>query len=207
MELFKWLCFTGIIIVIILVIVQKQTKKKKTILLEQRKILLEQVNSFVNNISKNGLSAINSDILLSKSEVLYFSDIVNWYEPRRVTKSISYAGPRANIKIAKGLSYRLGSYNVSRNITDELKLIATGKIYITNKKILFIGNNTTKTIIFNKLVNYDFIPGGILLIKQTGKPVSLECNSQLNIFKFISILAYLTETFEDLKISIKDLNI
>lgn len=123
------------------------------------------------------------NINLQKNEVCYFSDSnVDWYETRTVTKKINYGGVNYRIKIMKGVYYRSGSVNVQRITTEELKRIDSGTIYVTNKRVIFQGNNKNTSISLSKILSVIPYNDGIGIEKDSGKSPILKVNSNADIF-------------------------
>lgn len=75
------------------------------------------------------------EINLQRGECCYYSDNVEWYEKRTVTKRINYGGAVARIRIEKGLYYRVGSVNYEKVSSEQIQLIDKGEVFITNKRI------------------------------------------------------------------------
>lgn len=120
-------------------------------------------------IENEELPTIEAGILIQKNEHVYLEIATTLYEYRKVTKSVSYGGPAFRVKIMKGVYFRAGNVGVQRHSEDELKQIDIGVLYITNKKILFMGGNGNKTIKYNQIV--DLIPysDGFQISKESGK--------------------------------------
>ena len=125
-------------------------------------------------IENETIPIIESDINLPKTENLYFVSTVEWYENRTQTKTIRYSGPVISFRIAKGIYWRSGNLRAEKVSEDVLKHIDSGNMYITNKRIIFIGTKGSKNIKLEKIL--DMIPynNGLNIIKDTGKPVFLE---------------------------------
>lgn len=115
------------------------------------------------------LVPIESPINLQKSEVLYFSTKTDWYEERTRTTSISYGGLGTKFKICKGVYLRAGSIAPSRITEGYLKLIDSGKLYFTNKRLIFMGEHGNKLIPYSKIFSFTPFADGIEIDKETGK--------------------------------------
>lgn len=62
-----------------------------------------------------------------------------------------------------------------------LKLIDTGSIFITNKRIIFVGEHANKSIPFSKIFGITTYANGIEIEKETGRKPFLECeNAELS---------------------------
>jgi len=141
-------------------------------------------------IEHDKIPAIESDINLIRGEKLYFKgEDVDWLEMRKVTKRYNYAGPTARIKIAKGIYYRLGSMSVQPVTEDEWKTIDSGAIYVTNKRIIFMGNRSNKTIRLNRILDIIAYSNGVDIQKDSGRSPFLQFYDNVDIFSMLLIRA------------------
>ena len=108
-------------------------------------------------------------INLQAGERCYYNTQVEWYENRTVTQRVNYSGPSYRVKIMKGVYYRWGSSNVQRITQDVLKLIDTGTVYITNKRIIFTGQRKNSNIPLKKVLSITPYSDGVGIDKDTGK--------------------------------------
>ncbi len=98
---------------------------------------------------------------------------------KKVAQRVGYAGPRAKIKIAKGLSYNFGTSRVKVKEQDKLNIVAKGNLYITNKNIIHNGDTKVSKIPLNKIIDL-CVEGDYLFIKKdTGAPFVLATNKAL----------------------------
>lgn len=128
------------------------------------------------------LPVIKSDIIIQKSEKLHFRTNVKWLEQRRITKRINYGGPTARIKIAKGLYYRIGSLSVQRATEDIWQTIDSGQLFLTNKRLIFMGSSGNKTIRLNSIIDFKPYTNGVDIQKETGKSPFLEFYDNVDLF-------------------------
>jgi tetratricopeptide (TPR) repeat protein len=88
-------------------------------------------------------------------------------EPRAVrTWHSSYGGP--TIRIAKGLSWRFGASRGVSESHDELRMIDTGTLCLTNERLVFIGATRTSTAALEKIIDIEAFADG-LVIHREGK--------------------------------------
>lgn len=153
---------------------------------EKSKAILERYKLYW-QIENAELPEIISDINIQKSEVLHFKSFVSWKEYRKVTKRINYGGATARIKIAKGLYYKVGSISVKSVSEDILQTIDSGKIYLTNKRLIFMGSKGNKTIQINKILDITPFKNGIDIQKESGKSPFLEFNENVDLFSMILV--------------------
>lgn len=135
------------------------------------------------------IPVLESDINLKVGEKLHFKTYVKCREYRRVPKRINYAGPTARIKIVKGVYYRFGSIDYQNVSSDEMKIIDQGFAYLTNKRLIFMGQTGNKTIPISKILDFKPYTNGVDIQKDTGKSPFLEFEK--NTILFTGILSRL----------------
>lgn len=123
--------------------------------------------------SKSGVPVIESDIKLKKNENLHVKlRDVRWMEHRKVsTGRGSYNGLSGRIKLAKGLSYRYGTGEFSRETMNQLTELDSGDLYVTNKGFFFRGKIGNKNIDHDNVVMLRPSTIGFVIERQTGKAV------------------------------------
>lgn len=145
------------------------------------KNLLEKYKLFW-TIENGDVPEIASDISLQRGEKLYSKISINWYELRTVTQRVNYSGMSYRIKICKGLYYRIGSATPQRITQDVYKLIDSGDVYLTNKRILFVGSKANKTIRLNKIISFSPYSNGVEIGKDTGKSPFFKFSGDVDLF-------------------------
>ncbi|MDR1997142.1 MAG: hypothetical protein LBQ83_02315 [Candidatus Margulisbacteria bacterium] len=120
-------------------------------------------------IENGNLPIVKVDIALQRNEQCHFSVDAEWHEQRTVTQRINYSGVVMRAKIMKGVYYKIGSVSPQRVTEDVWRNIDSGKIYLTNKRIVFMGGRGNKTIPFKKILDFDVYSDGIQIQKDTGK--------------------------------------
>ena len=142
-----------------------ENKKKRELIIKNNKAKIrkqkneirqknEDVSSFIESF-KSGTATLhvpNTGVMLKKNETpIYAVYDVTLREPRAVRKSTGgYGG--ASIRIAKGVTLHTGRTGSTSQSHDEIKDIDRGKLLITNKRLIFLGNNRTTNIDLNKIV-------------------------------------------------------
>jgi hypothetical protein len=135
------------------------------------------------------LPRLSTDIILPKNEICHYVQNVDWYEQRVVRGNINYAGPTYRLKIAKGFYYRVGSIKYAQQSKEQLQKIDSGKVYITNKRVLFVGIKKNTTIQYSKIINVHPYKNGVEIIKDSGKNPFL--SFEYNIDEFTALLTRL----------------
>ncbi|MCO5249680.1 MAG: hypothetical protein M9887_12115 [Chitinophagales bacterium] len=136
-------------------------------------------------LENNKLTPIITDINLQKEEACYYSTSVNWYELRSETQRYNYAGPTARIKIMKGVYYRAGSISAKPIKKDVLRQIDSGIIYLTNKRIIFMGEKKNTNIRLNRILSFIPYSDGIQIEKDAGKSPFLSIDKDITSFSIV----------------------
>ena len=119
---------------------------------------------------ENGdLAAQDVSINLQRNEYCYFTTPVEWHEQRTVTQRTYTTGTSTRIKIAKGVYYRMGSSSSQRVTSEEWKPIDSGTLYLTNKRMLFIGSKKNSQIRLDKVLSFTSYSNGVQIDKDTGR--------------------------------------
>jgi hypothetical protein len=121
------------------------------------------------------------EINLQKGEKCYYSSYAEWYENRSITKRINYSGPTTRIKIIKGVYYRAGSVNVQRVTHEELQKIDYGKVFLTNKRLIFLGNKKNTNIQLSKILSLNPYSDGVGIEKDSGKSPIIKVDDNADI--------------------------
>lgn len=120
------------------------------------------------------LPTIAAPIALQRGEVCHHALAVQWYETKRVTTSVSYAGLNASFRIVRGVRFRIGNVVPVRHTTDRLTLLDTGTLYLTSKRLIFLGATRNSTIRLSSVLSFDAFTNGIEVQKASGRPPFLE---------------------------------
>ncbi len=107
-------------------------------------------------MKKNGkIPTIKTSLILKNDEEAYLEEFVKLYEIRSASKSDRlYVGGR----VMKGI-YVGGSTGVSRRF-DELREIDSGKLVLTNKRIIFDGKFNNRIMDLDKIVSIELYDDG-----------------------------------------------
>lgn len=106
------------------------------------------------------------NLVFKANETLHWACPAALKKHKNVITRVNYSGPRASIRIMKGLSYRVGSYNVSTQSKDVLVTEDIGPFWITNQRIGFTGKRKNFVINLNKVLQFELIPQGLLIVKE-----------------------------------------
>jgi hypothetical protein len=127
----------------------------------------------------NGLlPEIAVPLALQRGEVCHAQVKVSWYETRTVTTSVSYAGITGSFRIVKGVRFRVGNIAPVRHTRDTLTLLDTGTLYITNKRLIFMGTKRNITVRLSNVLSFEVYADGIEIQKASGRPPFVEMDRQ-----------------------------
>lgn len=136
-------------------------------------------------IQNADLPTVSTDINLTAKEQCYFNRPAQWFQYKTVTKRVNYAGPTARLRICKGVSYRIGSARVQRITSEVLVPVDSGRLHVTDKRIVLLGARKTSTIRLNKVVSFVPYSDGIELFKETGKSIIIKIDTDMELFNLL----------------------
>ncbi|HMB00234.1 MAG TPA: hypothetical protein VKS21_04540 [Spirochaetota bacterium] len=133
-------------------------------------------------IENGELPEIKVDIKLKRGEKAYFYTTAEFYKKKTVTRRIRYGGPTARIRIIKGIYWRAGDLGVSRVQQDVIALEDKGDLYLTNKRLIFMGERKNKTIRLNRILDLTPYSDGVEIQKDKGYNPVLAFTRDLDLF-------------------------
>jgi hypothetical protein len=136
-------------------------------------------------IENDEIPELPVDINLQRKEKCYFSTEAGWHEYRRVTRRIRYGGPTARLRIAKGIYWRMGDLGVQAVSDDVLTPIGNGDLFLTNKRLIFMGSRKNTTIPLSKILGFTPYKNGVAIQKSSGKSPFLEFQQGIDIFSMM----------------------
>ena len=113
---------------------------------------------------------IAADIRLGRDEDCYHCCPAIWLQMRTVRERHGSAGRSISFRVAKGMTLRFGQSVPITTTREELEEIARGSLYITNKKLVFIGSPRSTNITYGRLAQWQQWSDAIEVIKTTGRP-------------------------------------
>lgn len=135
---------------------------------------------------ENGIiPEINVAINIQRNEKCHFYTNCDWMEYRKVLKGVSYAGPTIRYRLAKGIYYRAGNLALKKISGDELMVLDSGRTYITNKRIIFIGRQGNKNILLKNILSFNLYSNGVEIQKDRGKTPFLRFKDNVDLFGLI----------------------
>jgi hypothetical protein len=133
-------------------------------------------------IENGELPALGVPINLQRGEICHAVADTVWMEMRTRTDRINYGGPVASIRICKGLRYRVGSVRVQRITREELTEVDRGRLYLTNKRVIFDGGKKNTAIRLSALLSFTPFADGVVLEKSSGRAPHLLLTGDVEVF-------------------------
>jgi len=119
------------------------------------------------------MDPIDVYINLDENEYCYFESRSEWHEYQTVTKRFNYGGLMGRIKIAPGIYFRIGSIIPNRVAKEELTFIDEGRVYFTNKRVIFDGRYKNKSISLNNIIGLSQYSNGLEIERSSGRSLFL----------------------------------
>jgi hypothetical protein len=115
------------------------------------------------------LPVIDAGLSLQKNEQCYYTSAAKWMENRTVTKAVKYSVSSTTFKYYSGTHRTYGTRTTERITADVIKTIDTGTVYITNKRLIFIGVKKNSTILLKKVLSITPYTDAVEFEKDSGK--------------------------------------
>ena len=116
------------------------------------------------------LEPIEANLRMGASEECYFESKAVWRQEKRIRKNTGFIGGSMGVKVAKGVSLRVGKAVPTYKEYDDIVDIDAGTLYVTNKKIVFVGGKKSTNITMGRLANYELYSDAIRIVKTSGSP-------------------------------------
>ncbi len=133
-------------------------------------------------IENGDVPPIDPGIKLYRGERCYAMREVEWRELRRVTTGITYAGPTARVRMAKGVYFRMGHLRGMRHSSEMLTRVDSGTLYLTTKRLIFMGPLGNKTVRLNRILTFEPYRDGIEIQKDAGRNPVLFFSDDVELF-------------------------
>lgn len=127
-----------------------------------RYLILQALNGTPHEFNKEKMPL---PIVYKNGEKLYYLHAAINVKKQKKTVGVNFSGPVMSFRICKGLRYRVGSMNVSRETVESYDMSDQGMFYITNMRIGFLGK-TQFSFGLNKLVSIQNGDAGLLFYKE-----------------------------------------
>lgn len=132
-------------------------------------------------ISRGVFPELQVSLLLKPNEICHFMSPAQLME--ELTKTRYVGGSHgASFRVAKGVTFRTGSFRGQPIKENYAKITDDGTLYVTNKKVLFVGMKKNVSYPINKIVDITKYTDGIKFQKENeNKPRVFLINQRLHI--------------------------
>lgn len=117
------------------------------------------------------LEPVDAPILLKRGEFCVYVVTAEAFEDRSRTVRFNYHGPTARIPIMKGVSYRIGSIQPSRQTEEYQHSFGAGALCMTNQRLLWVSPKKSISVPLSNIVRFDQFTDGLRIFKGSGKPL------------------------------------
>lgn len=131
-----------------------------------------------------------SGLVLQRSEVAYWVEPAVLLEERVVSRRYEGGYQGISIRIARGLSYRVGASRGNLISETGVVPVSAGELIITSKRVVFRGDKKGFNSRLDKLVDIHLFVDGVRLTDGSGKPRTFRFVSKNNAEIFGAILSY-----------------
>ena len=125
-------------------------------------------------IQSGVLPTCHTNIILKKGEVAHFSYFADLIEERAVRGRYQGGSAGVSFRVAKGVNFRVGQSRGTYHSDREPVTVSSGKLIVTNKRIIFDGDKKGFNITIGQLLSYEVFDNSILVKPTRGNPRLVE---------------------------------
>lgn len=125
-------------------------------------------------IQSGVLPTCHTNIILKKGEVAHFSYFADLIEERAVRGRYQGGSAGVSFRVAKGVNFRVGQSRGTYHSDREPVAVSSGKLIVTNKRIIFDGDKKGFNITIGQLLSYEVFDNSILVKPTRGNPRLVE---------------------------------
>lgn len=135
------------------------------------------------------------NVILQKGEQAHWAEAGSILEERVVGRRYQGGSSGVSIRIAKGVSYRVGAHR-GNIVTDKAVVpVSVGELIITNKRTIFRGDNKSFALSIAKLLDVAFFTNGVKLTDDKGKPRTVMFKTKENVDIVGAVLSRVINTY------------
>ncbi|HUL02400.1 MAG TPA: hypothetical protein VLV16_04105 [Gemmatimonadales bacterium] len=145
--------------------------------------------------SGNLPTVVVPELLLQKQETAHWTEPASLLEERVVNRRYVGGSSGVSFRIARGVSYRVGSFR--GHVVSDKKVIpvSIGTLVITSKRFVFLGDKKSLNSRLDKLLDVHLFADGIRVDDSGGKPHTFRFESRNNVDVFGAILSRAINSF------------
>lgn len=127
------------------------------------------------NIQKGILPLVNSfGLILKGDEQVHFRARAELLEERVISRKYQGGSSGVNIRVAKGVSFKVGQHK-GRSVSEKgIVTIDEGDFYVTSQRLVYKGDKKNFSLNFAQLVGYEVFKGGIDISANKGNTKMLK---------------------------------
>lgn len=130
-----------------------------------------------------------TNMVFQKSEKAYWAEAGKILEERVIRRRYEGGSRGVSFRIAKGVSYRVGSHKGQLISDSAIVPVSYGDLVITNKRVVFKGDKKSFSIKLEKILNIEFYVDGINMSEESGKHRVVQFNESKNMDIIGSIIS------------------
>lgn len=128
---------------------------------KRKEELVAEASSWIENLKKEkNLPSVTTNILLKAGEEAFVQTESKLYENRGVTHSKS-SGRGGAVRIAKGVYIGGSNRSGTSETIQQLKVIDSGSLVLTNKRLVFDGGRENRNIPIEKIISVNHFSDSI----------------------------------------------
>jgi len=143
------------------------------------------------NEIQNGIlpTTIVPNLVLQKNETAHWKENACILENKVIRRRYEGGSRGVSIRLAKGLSYRVGGHRGQILTDTALIAVSQGELVLTNKRIIFKGDSKSLNMKLDKVLNFEFFSDGINITESSVKSRLLKLDNPKNIDLIGAILS------------------
>jgi hypothetical protein len=133
----------------------------------------------------NGIKQVTTNLMLKKGEAAFYCDDVDLYETRSVrTSTTAFSG----VRVMKGVY--IGGARGTSTSNQQWTCMSSGKLVITNKRLIFDGGNVDRNIPLDKIFSAESSADGVeISCENRQKSMIYACKNPLILAIIVRICA------------------
>lgn len=132
----------------------------------------------------------STNVITQKDEKVYWIEPSSLLEERAVNRRYAGGSQGVSFKIMKGVSYRIGGHKGHYVADKENVKVSSGKLIITNKRLIFSGDNKSFSTRIDKIIDINLFANGLKFSEiNKNKPRLIEFEKKGNQEIFGAILS------------------
>ena len=107
-------------------------------------------------------------IVLKRGEECFHRVRTVWARMKTITERHGYRSAGVSIRVAKGVSFRLGQTKPVTTKYEAMTDIDDGTLFVTNKRLMFAGSHKSTAITYGRVVSFEVFTDAFVIFKTSG---------------------------------------